>query len=168
MISGNMVGSYSQIGKTFILVDDEGNEITGVCVDNPVVFTANATEDIRQGKVAATDEGVVIGSKVIPAYTVWTGKKLIKSGSEFAITLSSQNGYDYTEIQCIICPFNTSINDSVITEWVVIGDNIYTTASADAVSTLTKNSENKTIVFNMTNSSNLNYIIRYYVYKMTG
>ena len=32
-ISGNLVGSYSQIGKTFILTDENGNELTGVVVD---------------------------------------------------------------------------------------------------------------------------------------
>ena len=37
MICGNMVGSYSQIGKTFTLVDEDGNEIVGVVVDKETI-----------------------------------------------------------------------------------------------------------------------------------
>jgi hypothetical protein len=61
MICGNMVGSYSSLGKTFILQDEDGNEITGVVVDSEVIFTATDA-DVRAGKVYASDEGVSIGT----------------------------------------------------------------------------------------------------------
>lgn len=61
MICGNMVGSYSSIGKTFIIVDENGNELTGVVVDKEVIFTAE-DNDVREGKVYASDEGVSIGT----------------------------------------------------------------------------------------------------------
>ena len=32
-IYGNMVGAYSQMGKTFILEDENSNEMTGVVTD---------------------------------------------------------------------------------------------------------------------------------------
>lgn len=60
-ISGNMVGSYSAIGKTFILVDEDGNEITGVVVDKQTIFTAT-DDDVREGKVYASNDGVSIGT----------------------------------------------------------------------------------------------------------
>lgn len=60
-IVGNMVGCYSPIGKTFILEDESGNEITGIVVDKETIFTATAS-DIVKGKVAGTDAGVVIGT----------------------------------------------------------------------------------------------------------
>lgn len=60
-ISGNMVGSYSAIGKTFILVDEDGNEITGVVVDKETVFTAK-DNDVREGKVYASNDGVSVGT----------------------------------------------------------------------------------------------------------
>jgi hypothetical protein len=60
-IVGNMVGCYSPMGKTFILEDENGNELTGIVVDQEVVFTATAS-DIVKGKVAGTDDGVVIGT----------------------------------------------------------------------------------------------------------
>ncbi len=61
MISGNMVGAYSSLGKTFILQDEDGNEITGVVVDSEVIFTATDA-DVRAGKVYASNDGVSIGT----------------------------------------------------------------------------------------------------------
>ena len=60
-IVGNMVGCYSPIGKTFILEDENGNEVTGIVVDQEVVFTATAA-DIVTGKTAGTEDGVVVGT----------------------------------------------------------------------------------------------------------
>jgi hypothetical protein len=60
-IVGNMVGCYSPMGKTFIIEDENGNEITGIVVDQETVFTATAA-DIVKGKVAGTDDGVVVGT----------------------------------------------------------------------------------------------------------
>ncbi len=59
-IVGNMIGCYSPMGKTFIIEDENGNEITGIVVDQETVFTATAA-DIVKGKVAGTDDGVVVG-----------------------------------------------------------------------------------------------------------
>lgn len=47
--------------KTFILEDENGNELTGIVVDQEVVFTATLA-DIVKGKVAGTDDGVVVGT----------------------------------------------------------------------------------------------------------
>lgn len=60
-IVGNMVGCYSPMGKTFILEDENGNEVTGIVVDQEVVFTATAA-DIVAGKTAGTEDGVVVGT----------------------------------------------------------------------------------------------------------
>ena len=61
MISGNMVGSYSHLGKTLIFVDESGNEITGVVVGQETVFTAT-DEDVIKGKVYASNDGVSVGT----------------------------------------------------------------------------------------------------------
>ena len=60
-IIGNVVGCYSPIGKTFIIEDEDGNEITGIVVSQETIFTATAA-DIVKGKVAGTDDGVVVGT----------------------------------------------------------------------------------------------------------
>lgn len=62
-IYGNLVGGIVGYGKTFVLVDENNNELTGVVVDELTVFDATA-EDIKLGKVAGTDSGVVIGTHV--------------------------------------------------------------------------------------------------------
>lgn len=61
MIIGNMVGSYSSMGKTMIIVDENGNEFLGVVTDSEVIFTATDS-DVRKGKVYASDEGVSVGT----------------------------------------------------------------------------------------------------------
>lgn len=60
-IIGNMVGCYSPFGKTVIIADSDGNEFTGVVVDQETILTATAA-DIMAGKTAATDDGIVTGT----------------------------------------------------------------------------------------------------------
>ena len=60
-IVGNMVGSYSSIGKTLVFEDEDGNEIVGVIVDQETIITATSA-DIVAGKTAATEEGIVVGT----------------------------------------------------------------------------------------------------------
>ena len=61
MICGNLVGGITGYCKTFVLVDEDGNETVGVVVDELTLFDATA-EDIKLGKVAASDSGIVIGT----------------------------------------------------------------------------------------------------------
>jgi hypothetical protein len=65
IIAGNMVGSYSQIGKTLTFVDANGNEVVGVITDQEVVFTAT-DEDVKKGKVYASDNGISVGTLEVP------------------------------------------------------------------------------------------------------
>ena len=164
-IAGNMIGSYSQLGKTFIITDEDGIEYTGVVTDKEVIFTANAATDIREGTVAATDEGIVTGSAVVPNYETTTGVKIITSGSEFKITLTWHDMYDYTKLQCIICKYNSSINDSVAADRVFIGDDVYGANSVISMATVTKNRDEKSIDLNLTNTSDGIYVVRYFTYK---
>lgn len=67
MISGNMVGMYSTIGKTLTFEDSDGNQLTGVVVGQEAIFTAN-DDDVAAGKVYASDGGVSVGTMEIPSY----------------------------------------------------------------------------------------------------
>lgn len=67
-ISGNLVGSYSQIGKTFIFADSEGNELTGVITEQMTVLDV-IDSDVRKGVVYAGDEGIRVGTLDVPVYT---------------------------------------------------------------------------------------------------
>lgn len=68
MINGNMVGSYSQLGKTFVFVDESGAEVSGVIVDQEVLFTAT-DDDVAAGKTYASDHGASVGTMEIPLYS---------------------------------------------------------------------------------------------------
>ena len=163
-ISGNLVGSYSQIGKTLMLVDENGNEITGIVVDQEVIFDAT-DNDVRLGSVYAGDSGVSIGTKVIPAYHTTEGYKFITSGSDFVIQIVQNEKYDFTKFQAIICPYSTSIADSVAAEKVVINDGVYIVNSTELIATVTKDSETQSINLGIKNESSSIYLIRYFTYK---
>lgn len=163
-IYGNMVGGAG-LAQSYILEDSEGKQLTAVMVDKDTMFDATEN-DIREGKVAATEKGVVTGQKVIPAYHTTQGFVEIPSGSRFEITsLIDLNAYDYTKLQVVICEFNTSLSDSVSTNKVVINDNVYQVQSTDSISTVIKNSDEKSIDLGITNETGKLQIIRYFTYK---
>ncbi len=163
MIYGNAVMAPAAL-KTVILTDDNGNEITGVVVGEETVFTANAATDIREGKVAATSEGVVTGSKIIPSYHTTVGYRAIPADTAFDIPLPLENRYDFTELQAMIMPYNTTLADSVAVDKVIIDGSVYSAGSTRVISTVTKDSENKTISLGIVNG-NTPAIIRYFTYK---
>lgn len=161
MISGNMVGSYSQMGKTFILVDEDGNEITGVVVDQETVFTAG-DNDVRAGMVYASDGGVSTGTKDIPIYHSTEGYKIVTNGSKFILPIPH---YDYTKLQALFCSYNTSFENSVATDRVVVNNSVYPVQSFEAESEITLNTDNGYIDFGITNTSGKPYLIRYFTFK---
>lgn len=164
MINGNTVGGITGYGKTFVLTDESGNELTGVVVGEEVLFTADPVKDIREGKVAATDAGVVTGSKEIPSYHTSAGSKLITDGSALRVPMPN---YEYTQLQCIICDYNTNLQNSVSAQQVVINDYVYNVQSTAVVSTVTKEvaSGNGAISLGITNTSGHPMLIRYFSYK---
>ena len=164
-IVGNFVGSYSQIGKTFIISDENGVEIAGVVTDKEVIFTANPERDIREGTVAATDDGIVTGSKRIPSYETKRSSRLIRPGMSFSIPLSDGDEYNYTQFQCVIAKRNTSTTDSVEVDKVGIYDVVYPTNSTVALSNITKNDNDKSIDLNIINDTENMYYIHYFTFK---
>lgn len=150
--------------NTYILVDENGNEVPAVLVDEPVMLTANATTDIRKGMTAVTDEGVVTGEKEIPAYYVTEGSRLIPAGSSFYVTI--RNGrYAYTKLQALFCKFGSGMSTSVCTDRVAIGSSVYPVNSTDVLASVTVNPDTEAIVFGVTNDSGAPYVIRYFTYK---
>ena len=148
----------------YILKDDAGNELVGVLTDVKPVLDATAN-DIRKGVTAVTEEGITEGTKVIPSYNTYEGYKLITPGKEFIILLEVQDIYDYTKLQCIICPINKTVSDSVAAEKVVINDNVYEVRSTESISSVTKDSTTKSIKFGIVNDTDKLYLIRYFTYK---
>lgn len=165
MIVGNVVGgSFQALSKSFILKTEDGQEIPAVLVDQQVVFTATPN-DIRCGKVAATGDGVTVGEKVIPSYHTSEFARYIPAGSEFTIPLSIMDRYDYTKLQVIICKYNTSMLDSVLSQKVGILDKMYDVGSDKEISSITKDTINKSINLGITNNTDYPCVIRCFTYK---
>lgn len=157
--------SGSSETATYLLITEDGQEIPAVEVGEEVIFTATAN-DIREGAVAATAEGVTTGTKAIPAYHTTVGVESVSPGGEVKITgLSDRDAYDYTKLQAIICTYNASTDESVAAEWVAIEGNVYAVQSTDVVATITKDSTNKVISFGITNTGSEILIIRYFTLK---
>lgn len=147
---------------TYVLVDEDGNEIPAVFVENKTVFTATEN-DIRVGTTAVTESGVTVGTKEIPSYVTLEGYRAITNNSKFLIYAG--DNYDYTKLQAIICPFNKSINASVSAEKVVIDNNVYPVQSTVSESTVLVDVDNARIDLGLTNTSGKPYLIRYFTYK---
>lgn len=152
------------IPKSYIFVDENGNEIAGALVSQETVFDATEN-DVREGKVFASAVGLKTGTKFIPSYTTTEGYRIITNGSAFTIPLAKLNKYDFTKLQVIVCPWGGSPEGSVAAEKVGIDENVYAANSTVVISTITRDSENKSINLGITNESGSLYIIRYFTYK---
>ena len=149
----------SEQPEMYLLVDEAGNEYPAVLVDEEVSFDATAN-DIREGKVAATDSGVTLGTKVIPSYHTHHGSKVVPAGKSFVI---SSEHYDYTVLHAFVCSYNTNLQDSVAAEKIAVYDNVYDVKSTKSIAVIEKKEGN--IVFNITNETEQPQILRYIYYK---
>ena len=163
-IYGNPVGGALN-AKTFILEVNGGKtEIAATVVGEETVFDATPN-DVRTGKTFATSSGVAVGTKDIPAYRTAQGAVIIKPNENFSIVLEGYSQYDYTKLQCLISKFNTSVDDSVAVDKVVIGDNVYAVNSTIPLAAVTKDSATKSIKLNIKNESSVDYVLRYFTYR---
>lgn len=147
--------------STYILVDENGNEIPAVLTEEEVDLTATAN-DIRDGVIAVTDDGVIEGTKEIPVYICREGRRLVPNGSRFLLPI---DGYDYTKLQAIICLYNTSITNSVAADKVAIDENVYSVGSTEIESAVVKDASTQSIDFGLTNTSGKHCLIRYMTLK---
>lgn len=149
---------------TYILVDENGRELPAVFVENETIFDATAN-DIRAGRVAVTSEGVTVGTKDIPAYHTTEGFAVAPAGNEMEIFIPVSDRYDFTKLQAIICPYNTSTADSVAAEKVSIDGNVYEVGETTAIAAVAVDHESKTIKLGITNEGEHLCVIRYFTYK---
>ena len=154
--SGNDTGAY-------ILVDEDGNSVPAVLVDEETLFTATAN-DIREGMVAATESGVTTGTKEIPAYITTEGIQVTTVGSLFAISMTAEK-CSFTKLQAIICGFNSSLSDSVSAEKVSIDGKVYAVNSTEVLGEVAADPENTKISLGINNDGDSSCVIRYFMYK---
>lgn len=163
-IYGNPVGGALN-AKTFMLEINGGKtEVAATVVGEEEVFTAMAN-DVRTGKKFATSSGVAVGTKDIPAYRTIQGVVYILPNKDFSILLKQYTQYDYTKLQCMISKFNTTADDSVAVDRVVIGDSSYEVNSTKVLSSVTKNSQTESIDLNLKNDTSDTYVLRYFTYR---
>lgn len=155
-------GDY--IPKTYIFVDEKGNEVSGVLVDQQTIFDATEN-DVREGKVFAGDTGVKTGEKFIPSYYVSVITKAIPNGQPLVIPLGNFDAFEYTKLQAMICEYNTNLNDSVSAVNVVLNDNVFAVSSTTSISVITKNATDKTVELGIINNTGKPLIIRSFSYK---
>lgn len=161
-IYGNMVGGGSAPLKTLILTDENGNEVVGVVTDSVQAFSATPA-DVRINKTFVSDNGIETGENTI-TYRTEQGYWLIMPGEEFVLPLEEHNKYDYTELQCMFAPYNTSDVDSVAVDKIVLRNGVYAVNSTEKLSSVTKDPITKTVNFNITNTSEKVYCIYYFTY----
>lgn len=162
-IVGNTIGGGSGAPKSVIFQTEDGQEMHAVLVGSEVIFTAGPN-DIREGKIAANANGVVIGTKVIPTYHTSEGFQIVLNGQPLSITGLDKN-YNYTKLQAIICAFNTNVDNSMSAQLVSIEDSVYNVQSTIAISEIVKNNDTKAIDLGITNNSGNYQIIRYVTYR---
>jgi hypothetical protein len=157
-ILGNATGGFG-FPKTYILTDENGNELTGVYVESETVFTAT-DNDVREGMVYAGDGGKSVGSKIIPIYYASCGTKIVLANSEIHMTIPE---YDYNNLIVTISTYNTNSTQSVTSTYVSIEDAMYVAGSNTKVSDIIIDKENKQINLGIIASEKS--VLRYFVLK---
>jgi hypothetical protein len=120
--------------------------------------------DIRIGTTAVTDAGVTTGEKEIPGYITKQGKRVIKSGQPLMIPFYSDQ-CEYTKLQAIVCAYNTSVNNSVAAEMVVIDDIVYEVNSVVELATVTVDTDTQSVNLGVNNESDNSLVLIYMTIK---
>ena len=162
VIYGNVVGGGTAPLKTLIIDDGSGNEIVGIVTESIQVFDATPA-DVRINKTFVSDNGIETGENTI-TYRTEQGFQLVRPNKDFILPLSEYNKYNYTELQCMIAPFNTTVEDSVAVDKVVLKNSVFAVNSIEQLSVVTKDNNSKSINLNITNTSEKIYCIYYFTY----
>ena len=157
MICGNKVGGTREC-KTYV-IQGNGIELLGVVVDELEMFDATC-EDVMSGKKFASDTGACIGINDSPCCCVSTGVHEVYPGVEFLLKIPERDQWDYTTLQGMMAPKNNPFK----IDKVIIDDTVYNT-DGEALATVTKDAANKTIRFNITNTTSEIYIFYFFVCK---
>ena len=160
---GNPIMTSSAL-NTVLLEDENGNEIaTGVVVGEKTVFTATQN-DVKVGKIFASDEGVQEGTDT-KTYRTEIGSRTILPNESFSIPFEQYDQYNYTKFSAMISSFNTAISDSTSVNKIVINDAVYAVNSTTKLADVTKNASTKSIDLNIVNDTGATCVIHFSTYK---
>jgi hypothetical protein len=147
--------------STFIIVDENNNEIAAVLVDEEVAVTAGPN-DIRIGETAITGDGIIIGEKEIPRYRTAEGYRLVMPDAQFIIP---HEDYDYEKLQAVVCGFNMTVAMSVKAIKVVLENKVYDVNSIAPLSLALKDHANSLVDLGIVNDTGEMCVIRYFMFK---
>lgn len=153
---------FEEARTVYMIVTEDGEEFAQLTTQETVELTATAN-DIRLGTTAVTENGVVTGEKDIPSYHTEEGVRMVRPNREFSLVFGNSL-YDYTKLQAMTAPFNTSFSESVAVDRIVIENSVYEVGSTNPISTVTKDDENKSINFGIMNGNSPS-VIRYFTYR---
>lgn len=156
MISGNAVGGTAPI-KTVKLIDENGVEILGVVTESEVIFTAT-DNDVREGVVYASDNGVSTGTKNIPSYHTSYGCRVVSANKDIIIPTTE---YNYSNLFVIISTYSNNVDESTITTYVSIDNGMYAVGSSAKLSDIIIDTDNEEINLGLTTSEKS--VVRYLV-----
>lgn len=159
-IYGNTIGGVAPV-NVFELELEDGTVLNGVVTEEPPVITATPN-DIRLGKTVILSDGLVEGTKDIPAYRTRMGAKVILPQKNFSVQLSNHDLYDYTKIQCIVVKHSSDYSESADSLFITIDDNVYSIETHNKVSSITKDIDNKSIDLNIMNDGEDVCALRYF------
>lgn len=158
-IYGNATGGFG-FPKTFVFQDKDGNEIAlGVVTDQEQIFDAT-DNDVREGIVYASENGVSTGTKIIPVYYAGYGEKIVLANEEAIITTPE---YNYDNLMVIISTYSTSLSQSFVSTYVSIYNAMYPIGSDTKISDIIIDKENGKINLGITVDEKS--VLRYFIIR---
>jgi hypothetical protein len=145
--------------RSFVIVDENGNEFTAVTTEEVTVFDATPM-DVRVDKIFASENGVQVGMKTIPSYHTTYGHKIVASGAQISIFVPE---FDFSNLFITITTYNNNIYDSFSATYVAIDGGIYRVGSGEKISDITVDETNEKINLNM--NATEKSVVRYLVTK---
>lgn len=146
-----------------VTLDGENKTYAQLHGQEKVTLTATAN-DIRLNTSAITNKGYTEGEKDIPSYYTTRGYVAVRPNGKFEISTLKNDRYDYTDLQCLIAPWNTSIEDSVAIDKTVLYDAVYPAGSTEKLADVIKDAANKLIDLGITNGTTP-YVIHFMTCK---
>lgn len=146
-----------------VTVDGENTAYTVLHGQEKVELNATPN-DVRIGTKVIAENGIMDGEKDIPAYHTTRGSVAVFSNADFVIDVLKGDRYDYTELFCVIAPYNTSLRDSVAVDKSVLYDAVYPAGSTEKLADVVKDAVNKAINLGITNGDTP-YVIQFMTYR---
>ena len=160
MIYGNKIGDSSRYEKTYI-VDDNGVRALAVVADSPIDYGLSACcQDVKAGQLFVGANGLEKGTNDAPCCRVTNGVHEVYPGVDFTLYIPKADQWDYSTMHGVITNKDTPYK----VEMLIVNDKIYD-SDGKVIAEVTKDSESKTIRFNIKNETAEVQLLHFFVCK---